>query len=282
MYTLKVKNDREDMITLTGNKNYTVYKIEGLNPPQATINSSVNSTTDGSTINSVRLGNRNIVIYMTINGNVETNRINLYRYFPLKKTVTLYFKNDTRDVYIEGTVELIECDLFANRQIAQISLICPQPYFKAVEEIVSYFSDITSMFEFPFSISEEGVEISSITTSVRKSIINTGDEESGIIIDLYAIGTVANPVIYDVFKRTHIKLMFTMEANDRIIINTNLGEKSIKLIRNGEETNIMGYMRPDSSWFVLGVGDNVFTYDADTGKSDMQITFTTSVLYGGV
>ncbi|MBQ9700085.1 MAG: phage tail family protein [Lachnospiraceae bacterium] len=282
MYTLSVKNDREDVLPLTGNKNYTVYKIEGLNPPPVTVNHSVNSTTDGSTINSVRLGNRNIVIYMAIEGNVEANRINLYKYFPLKKTVTLYFKNDTRDVYIEGTVELIECDLFSNKQVAQISIICPQPYFKDVEELISYFSDVSSLFEFPFSIAEEGTELSAITTSVRKSIINVGDIESGIIIDVYAIGSVVNPVIYDVLARTHIRLLFTMEANDRIVINTNVGKKSIKLIRNGVETNILGYMLPDSKWFTLKSGDNVFTYDADNGTSNMQITFTTSVLYGGV
>lgn len=282
MYTLSVKNDREDVLPLTGNKNYTVYKIEGLNPPPVTVNHSVNSTTDGSTINSVRLSNRNIVIYMAIEGNVEANRINLYKYFPLKKTVTLYFKNDTRDVYIEGTVELIECDLFSNKQVAQISIICPQPYFKDVEELISYFSDVSSLFEFPFSIAEEGTEISAITTSVRKSIINVGDIESGIIIDVYAIGSVVNPVIYDVLARTHIRLLFTMEANDRIVINTNVGKKSIKLIRNGVESNILGYMLPDSKWFTLKSGDNVFTYDADNGTSNMQITFTTSVLYGGV
>lgn len=282
MYTLKVKNDREQLLALSGNKNYMVYKVTGLNPPQAVINSSGNSTTDGSTINSVRLGNRNIVIYMTIEGDIEANRINLYRYFPLKKTVTLYFKNDTRDVYIEGTVELIECDLFNEKQVAQISIICPQPYFKAVDELISYFSDITSLFEFPLNITESGKEISTITTNVRKSIINTGDVESGIVIDLYAIGTVVNPVVYDVFKRTHIKLKFTMEANDRILINTNVGKKSIKLIRGGIETNILGYMYPDSSWFTLVSGDNVFTYDAESGKSNLQIIFTTSVLYGGV
>ena len=125
MYSLKVENERGEALELTGNPNYTVYKIEGLNPPQATINSSVNTTTDGSSINSVRLENRNIVIYTTIEGDVEANRINLYKYFPVKKTVKLYFSNSSREVYIEGKVELIECDLFSNKQVAQISIICP-------------------------------------------------------------------------------------------------------------------------------------------------------------
>lgn len=282
MYSLKVENDRGNILELTNNQDYTVFKIEGLNPPQATINSSVNTTTDGSSINSVRLENRNIVIYMTIEGDVESNRINLYKYFPVKKRIKLYFKNYTRDIYIEGNVELIECDLFTNKQIAQISIICPKPYFKDVQNLITTFGDVSSMFEFPFSISKTGIEISGITTNQRRSIINTGDIETGVIIKLFSTGTVVNPVIYDVLKRTQLKLNFTMLASDTIVINTNVGEKSIELIRDGVTYNAMGYMAQDSTWFIMEAGDNVFTYDADSGNSYLQLTFTTSILYSGV
>ena len=44
----------------------------------------------------------------------------------------------------------------------------------------------------------------------------------------------------------------------------------------------MGYMTQDSTWFKIEAGDNVFTYDADSGNSNLQITFTTSILYSGV
>lgn len=282
MYSLKVKNDRGNTLELTNNLNYTVYKIVGLNPPKATINSSVNTTTDGSSINSVRLENRNIVIYMTIEGDVEANRINLYKYFPVKKNVKLYFKNESRNIYIEGNVELIECDLFTNKQITQISIICPKPYFKDVQNLITTFGDVSPMFEFPFSISKTGVEISSVTVNQRRSIINTGDVETGVIIKLFCTGTVVNPVIYDVLKRTQLKLNFTMLASDTIVINTNVGEKSIELIRDGVTYNAMGYMAQDSRWFVMEAGDNVFTYDADSGNSYLQLTFTTSILYSGV
>lgn len=282
MYSLKVENERGNTLELTNNPNYIVYKIEGLNPPQATINSSVNTTTDGSSINSVRLENRNIVIYVTIEGDVEANRINLYKYFPVKKRIKLYFKNDTRDIYIEGNVELIECDLFTNKQIAQISVICPKPYFKDVQNLITTFGDVSSMFEFPFSISKTGIEISGVTTNQRRSIINTGDIETGVIIKLFSTGTVVNPVIYDVLKRTQLKLNFTMLASDTIVINTNVGEKSIELIRDGVTYNAMGYMAQNSDWFILEAGDNVFTYDADSGNSYLQLTFTTAILYSGV
>lgn len=282
MYSLKVKNNRGELLTLTNNPNYTVYKIDGLTPPRATVNSSVNTTTDGSSINSVRLESRNIVIYMTINGEVEINRINLYKYFPCKKTVILYFSNGSRDVYIEGTVELIECDLFANRQVAQISIICPKPYFKNVENLLTYFSDVNDLFEFPFSIDAAGLEISTITPNTRKSIINVGDIDTGINIELFANGTVVNPIIHDILKRTYLKLNFTMLASDKIVINTNMGEKSIELIRNGVKTNALGYMDRGSDWFTLTTGDNVFTYDCESGGNNLQIKFTSCVLYSGV
>lgn len=281
-YTLKVKNHKEDILNLTASKDYTVYKIEGLQPPQVTIATAKKAVSDGSTINRLSVENRNIVIYMTIEGDVEANRIKLYKYFPLKQYVTIYFENGVRDVSIEGVVELIECDLFTNRQVAQISLICPQPYFKSADDLITYFSSIESLFEFEFSIPEEGIEFSAIKTAERKAIVNTGDVENGIIIDLYATGAVSKPVIYDVLNRTYIRLNCDLQANDQIIINTNVDNKAITLIRDGETSNAMGYMTPDSKWLILNSGDNVFTYGAESGSENLQVTFTTALLYGGV
>lgn len=283
MYSLSVKNDKGEVLGLSSNPNYIVYKIDGLAPPKVNINSSVNATQDGSTINSARMGNRNLVIYMTIEGDIEANRINLYKYFPPKKTVTVYFSNGSREVYIKGAVELIECNLFNKKQIAQISILCPHPYFKAVDTLVTSFSDVNALFEFPFSIAASGIEFSALTTNVRKSIINAGDDETGVIIELFAAGgVVVNPVIYDVFKRTKIKLNFTLLQSDMIRINTNVGEKSVELIRNGVTTNAMGYLSQDSSWLQLGAGDNVFTYETESGGANLQITFNTTAIYSGV
>jgi hypothetical protein len=282
MYEFKVKYNEDSIYTLTSNPNYTLYKIEGLEPPQASVNTSANATSDGSTVNSIKVPQRNLVLYMTIEGDVETNRINLYKYFPYKRNIELYYKNNTRNVFIEGYVESINVGHFDEKQIAQISIICPQPYFKAIDDVVNYFSEVSKLFEFPFSISKSGVEFSAISTNIRKSIINAGEVESGAIIELNAIGTVVNPVIYDVFKRTHLRLNFTMEINDKITINTYQGKKSITLTRDGVTTNAMGYMTPDSTWLTLDVGDNVYAYESDSGNANLQITFTTSALYGGV
>lgn len=282
MYTLSVKNNRDETLILTNNPDYIVYKIDGLTPPQVNVNSTVNSTTDGVIINSARVDKRNIVIYLTIEGDVETNRLNLYKYFPLKKTISLYFKNGTRDVYIEGAVELIECDLFANKQVAQISIICPKTYFKSVNSLIYEFNSNNALFSFPFSIPAEGIEFSSMNSNVRETIINTGDVETGLIIDIHVGGTVVNPVIYDVLNKTAFKLNYTLKASDHVVVNTNVGAKSVYLIRDGVTTNMIGYMAKDSKWLELAVGDNIFTYSADSGIDNISLSFSTPLLYSGV
>lgn len=282
MYEFKVKYAEDSTYNLSTSDKYTLYKIDGLNPPEVNVNMTNNATSDGSTVNSVKVRERNLVLYMTINGDIETNRINLYKYFPYKRNLEFYYKNNTRNVFIEGYVENIAIGHFDEKQIAQISIICPQPYFKAVNELVSYFSEVSKLFQFPFSIAEAGIEFSAITTNIRKSIINAGEVESGVIIELNAIGTVVKPIIYDVFKRTHLALNFTLETNDKVTINTYQGKKSIMLTRDGVTTNAMGYMTPDSHWLTLDVGDNVFTYESESGNANLQLTFTTSALYGGV
>ncbi len=282
MYELNVKNHKNMVLPLTGNPNYTITKIDGLNPPKASLKTTANSTMDGSTINSVRVEQRNIVLYIVIDGDIEANRLELYQYFPLKKTVTLYFKNGSRDVFIDGTVENIECDLFAQRQLAQISIICPKPYFKAIDEIITQFSYVTGAFEFPFDIGETGEDFGSIIHETRKIISSSSSVETGLIIELYAVNTVKNPVVYDVLNSTHIALNLTMEQGDRIVINTNPGEKSIKRVRGGFETNVLGHIIRDSEWFLLSAGDNVFTYGADEGMDSLQVTITTRNLFEGV
>lgn len=282
MYELKVTNNRGEVLNLSSDPNYNVVKIEGLNPPQATVNSATNSTQDGSSVNSVRVESRNIVLYVYLNGDLDTTRLKLYKYFPIKRTVTLNYKTDTREVLIDGIVQLIECDLFTQRQIAQISLICPQPFFRDVEDLISTFGDVSPLFEFPFDMEESGEPISELTPNQRKSIVNAGEIATGVIIKLSAKGNVVNPTLYNVLAGTQMSFNITLQTSDELIINTNVGSKSVTLLRGGVESNALGYMSPDSDWFILENGDNLFTYEADSGTSNLEITFRSAVLYGGV
>ena len=79
MYTFKIENEYGNMLELTHNPNYTITSIEGLNPAKANINTSVVASFDGSRFNSSRLNERNLVINVVIEKDIEQNRINLYK-----------------------------------------------------------------------------------------------------------------------------------------------------------------------------------------------------------
>lgn len=282
MYELICKNEAGEKFNLSNTDLYTVFKIDGLDPVKASINTSSNATTDGSTINSTRIPERNIVIYLKVEGS-GANRIKLYSIFPTEEDVTLYLKTPERDVYIVGKVEDVSCDPHNNPMIAQISILCPNPYFKDVNKVITYFTEINPLFESPFSIPSTGMEFSTFTTNIRKSIINYGEQVTSIEIELFAIGEVVNPIIYDVFKKTHIELKITLQSNDKIIINTSTGDdKEITLVRNGVKTDILGCFRGGSTWLMLYKGDNVFTYNCDSGSSNLQVKFENDILYRGM
>lgn len=81
MYVLRVQNTRGEMLTLTQNEpRYQIVEIDGLNPPKANINSSTVAGMDGTQFISSKLEDRNIVITIKINGDVESNRQYLYKF----------------------------------------------------------------------------------------------------------------------------------------------------------------------------------------------------------
>lgn len=285
MFICKVENTRNNILTLTQNEdNFQVLKITGLNPPKAQINTAKMATLDGKKFNSSTLNERNIVITVKLNGDVEKNRIRLYSFFRPKEWCKFYYKNNSRNVFIEAYTENVECDLFTNNEIMQISLLCPEPYFKDVQEIIDDISKILSKFEFPFSIDEEGIEFSTLDTSKITNVHNSSEMDTGVIIDIDIYSHIEKLLIKNTSTGETLTLNYQFQSNDKVTINTNKGNKSIKLVRNAETINIFSAIEKGSKFFRLNIGDNFFSYLADEGENDsfVHIVFRRNTLYGGI
>lgn len=286
MFECKIENSKNEILTLTQKESeFQVYDIQGLNPPKAQINVSKAAGIDGSRFNSAKLEERNIVIYIKLNGDIEKNRLNLYSFFNTKEWCKFYYKNGSRDVYIEGYVETNEVTSFTNNEIMQVSIICPNPYFKAMDEIVDDISKALAAFEFPFSINvTEPIPFSTIDTSKVTNIYNNSESETGLIIEIDILGRINSLQIKSVSTGDTFGLRYSFVSGDKIIIDTNKGEKSIKLIREGVEINMFTAMVKGSTFFQLSIGDNWFSYLADNGDSDdlIHIIFKHYTLYRGV
>lgn len=286
MFTLKIENIKHDILELTQNEGfYQVLSVTGLNPPNAQINTSKIAGMDGAKFNSSKLEERNIVITLKINGDIETNRINLYRYFNTKQWCKIYYKNESRDVYIEGYVETCESNLFVNNEQMQISIICPNPYFKGLEEIVDDISKTIAAFEFPFAIDiNNPIEFSTIDTSKITRVDNNSESETGVIIEIDVLDSCNKIQLNNISTGEIFTLKYAFLEGDKITIDTNKGSKSVSLIRNATKINLFGALVKNSTFFQLNIGDNYFSYLIDNGTNEdaVHIVFKHYTLYGGV
>lgn len=271
--------------------------ITGLGPAQATINTTDLSTTDGAIYNGARLEKRNIVLTLDFRfaKSIEDVRHVTYKYFPIKRYLTLTIETDSRTLDAFGYVETNEPTIFTDFETTQISIICPDPYFYDAEGTqVAMFAGIEPVFEFPFennSLTEKLIEMGAITHVQQKTVPYDGDAEIGMTITIHALDAVKDIIIYDARTREVMRIntdfvgTLTGQAfgsGDDIIINTKRGEKSITLLRGGDKTNILNCLGKGSSWLQLRKGDNIFVYNATYGALDLQFKIENQIIYEGV
>ena len=285
MFICKIENTKNNVLTLTQNESkFQLIKIIGLDPPEAQINTSKMVGLPGSKFNSANLNDREIVLTIKLRGDVEKNRLTLYSFFRPGELCKFYYKNDNRDVYIEGYTKKPDCDLFTNKEIMQIAILCPNPYFKAIDEIINDISKTLAGFSFPFSIGSEGMEFSSINNEKITNVYNNSETETGIIIEITMLNNINKIQLNSIITGEVFILEYEFVENDKIIIDTNKGNKSINLIRNAIKTNLFTAMSNNSIFFQLEPGDNFFSYLIDEGLNDdnVHILFKHRTLYGGV
>ena len=81
----------------------------------------------------------------------------------------------------------------------------------------------------------------------------------------------------------YFRIETATDPGDLITINTNQGEKSVTLLREGEEINIFNDIYEGSTWLTLPVGGAVFSYSVFEGDdTSIEVTIKHYDLYEGV
>ena len=297
---LKVRNYRGEEIKMELTKpevtGFAITDIDGIGPEKADILSSEIATTDGSLFNSSRIPKRTITINITFlpSPTIEDTRQRTYKYFPLKKPLTLFFKTDNRECYINGYVESNEPDIFSKAESTKISIVCPDPYFYSVREYQTIFYGIQPLFEFIFSnesLTRPLLEMGQINRMTEQTVYYEGDAEVGVVIHLIAMGEATDITIYNTETREKMRIDTDklkkisgakFGAGDELIITTIKGKKSVRLLRAGIYSNVLNCLDRDSDWFQLAKGDNVFTYTAKTGDTNLQFRVENQLVYEGI
>lgn len=281
-YRLFAENERGERLELTGNRNFDVLSVDGTSPPAAAINTVPIVGLDGTRFNSSRVEQRNIVLSLNIHHPIEDNRIVLYRFFRSKRWVRLIYENSHRRVYIDGYVETFENNLWTELQQPQISIICPQPFWISDTDTAVDFSNVLPLFEFPFDIPAEGIEFSQLLT-VMTATVDVGEVQTGGVIRFHALADgVENPKFFNETTGEFFGVDITMQLDDLIIVNTNQGQKSVVLIRDGTTTNLLSQRTVGSVWLQFISGVNTVSYGADSGDVKLLVDLTIVRKYEGV
>lgn len=273
-----------------------IKSITGLGTPKYSVNTLPYASGDGSLIGNVIATTRNIVFefYPLDNPLVENSRQRLYRYFQVKKPVIMTFNLDNRNVSIDGYVEDNNPDIFSERETIQISVICPDPYFRENFASSEFFYGEAPLFEFPFSnesLREKLIVISELSLDNRATISYDAEIDAGlmIVIDCYSepgditiynVDTLAKIKVYsDIVKQiTGTKL----SAGDQVLISTYSGDKYVQLLREGRYFNILGAVNKDLEWFTLQQGPNSYTYTTAEEHASIVMSFRYRNTYASI
>lgn len=284
MFNVVLENKKGEQLTFSQNSPFTITEIQGLNPPEATINTSEVALIDGAKYNSAKVNMRQLMIAFAIQYSASANRLQVYNVLKSKQWIRFYYTGDYRDVYIDGYIQSIDIAYFEMKQVVTCTILCPQPYFNKAQQIINELTTIVNAFHFPFaSTSEPQLVFGYYEEASSVTVVNDGDVACGMTIELYARNAVSNPKIFNYVTQDFFGLTYSMQAGDLITIDTRQGQKSVTLLRNGTETNIFNAVMKNSTWLQLDPDENTFVYEVGTGKSyNLSVIFNHYDLYEGV
>lgn len=284
--TFIFENERGPQIEFSIWSPFFLQNIDGISGLKNIIYSNKGMEQDGSTYTGSTLDNRNVVIQGAITENREINREKLLSIVNPKLRAKLIYDNGNIKKYIECVVENAPTITKENKPKFQISLLCPNPYWKDYIDSKVNIALWKGDFHFPLAIPKTtGIIMGHREPSLIVNVNNAGQVKTGIVIEFYARGSLKNPSLFNVNTREFIKINKSMVAGEKIIVNTNFGKKKILSVNNGIETDIVNYLDiigGGDTFLQLDIGDNLFRYDADENLNNLEATIYYNNNYLGV
>lgn len=241
----------------------------------------------GATITANAIQPRDLTVDGAIAFNVEASRAALLAaVLPGVPARFYYTDRNDKTVYLEGYPR--QTPVISNDEVSphfQFVLHCPFPYWISEDDNILSTTGLTSLFSFPGSF-DTGVtfKLSEIIELLIVNAINQGNTEMGFDVTFRATNTVVNPRVVHIDSQQYIGLDYTMASGDAVRVSTRPGKKGAWLIQGGVETKRLDLVDVDSNMnMILQPGDNLFGYEADAGKSYLQIIFNfPKGVYAGV
>lgn len=303
IYTIIATNAKGDSVELDLANPWAggiaVTGASGLGPAEGTINTVNFATSDGALFNSSRIKSRDIELNLKFLGSdIEAVRHKLLRYFRVKHPITLDFITDYRHTYITGHVEKNEIDIFSNSEGTDLTIVCPNPFFRLRDPAKGKnsvrFTTSTPSFEFEFqdpNSDSPTLIFGEMTSTGETVVVYEGDADASTIVDIQFLGPASGVKLYNTTTQTRINidtneisrlLGSTIRAGDRLSISSGVGDKYVKAYRDGNVYNALSALDKDSDWIFLTPGDNLITVRADTGIDNVSAIISFENLYESI
>lgn len=236
----------------------------------------------GVTVTGTLLETRDVEICGWVIANSEslmtTRKMTLNKFVNPQQPIDLFYEDYILRFLPSSSVKY-SASVEENNEIMckfKIEGFCPDPLFSEKTENKITAASTTPMFRFPLIMSKTPDPPAGIVFGLRQpslivSVANRGSVDVGMRIVFKANGSLTNPSLINVNTQEFFKVNKTMSAGEEIEINTVIGRKKILGTVNGITTNYFKYYDLDSSWLQLGVGDNLFRYDADGNVGNLEV-----------
>ena len=272
-------------ITFAHARPYWLQSAEGLGEADYDVSSEKAAGMDGEIYKGATANKRNIVIKATVippeGVTHDQIREEFFALFVPRETGTLTFYDGERVRKIDYKTENCEFDLDGQFRDVTVSLICPDPVFKAAQDERVDIAETEGLIEWPIEL-EAQFEVGLKHDTLMGSILNPSSVSRGLTATFTATGEVVNPKLIEVNRQQSLRILVTLHAGDVLTVTTGAGNKRVKLLRDNEETNINNCWEFGGTWLQAEPGENLYTYEADSGLAALSVTLTSTPLYWGV
>ncbi|MCM1057889.1 MAG: phage tail family protein [Firmicutes bacterium] len=166
-----------------------------------------------------------------------------------------------------------------------VSLTATEPYWRDKNETLVEIANVIGRFHFPLIIpKDKGVCFGVKQRSLIADVYNRSSIKTGIKIIFTATGTVKNPLVFNIEKREHIKLLCSMEAGEQITIETGQNN-TVTREKNGLTEDYIGKVDLQGggcTFLELEPGDNILRCGADEGEDMLETRICFYNKYMGV
>lgn len=271
---------------------YTVQKTEGFDRMEVKNVTSQGFDQDGASLINSYVMPRD----MGITGQIKADTTHLMQrcrdklfdlFIPDKEVVVTHYYggvNRVINAIVEKTPRFEFTDVSAVQNY-EISLKAMYPFWRDEKETLIPIANVRGSFHFPLVIPRDrGVCFGIRSSSLIANIYNKSSIRIGMRIEFIARGAVTNPMLFDINTRKFIKLLCSMEAGEKITVETGT-DNSITRRKSGISEDYIGKIDlagGGDEFLELAPGNNILRYGAESGENLLEVRIYYQNKYQGV